>query len=145
MSLTEESKERLSISIKNVKELCARNDVNISDIKYRLSILWNTLINYSESNDDAKIQNLNYDRRKADSRLGDFDPKNSKIWKKICNKFSPNLSQNELVSLAEIIASNVKIKVDREARRRKEVLIKWFDENSEKIDPFINIIHLSTD
>jgi hypothetical protein len=41
-----------------------------------------------------------------------------------------------------VIGSEIGIKVDREAKRRKEVLIKWFDENYTAIRTVIGKIEM---
>jgi hypothetical protein len=69
------------------------------------------------------------ERERVDSRLRGFNPHESVAWADIRRRFGDSLNQAELRSLAEVIGSEVGIKVDREAKRRKEVLIKWFDEN----------------
>jgi hypothetical protein len=40
--------------------------------------------------------------------------------------------------VAEVIAINVKLALDRESKRKKPALIKWFDENFELIGPFLD-------
>jgi hypothetical protein len=49
-----------------------------------------------------------------------------------------------LLSLAQVIAQHLHIRLDREAFRRKRVLLKWYDENWARVEPFIrqNIIVL---
>ena len=89
------------------------------------------------------------ERKKIDERLRGFSLNESKAWKAICEKFGPNLNQSELLSIAEVLCSevnhtqrNTPLKVDREAKRRKEVLIKWFDENYPDIQPYLKTIVL---
>ena len=78
------------------------------------------------------------ERRRVEIRLSGFDGKNSDAWAEICEAFGPNLSQNELLSIAQVISFHAKLRLDREAKRRKEVLIKWFQENLSVIRPFLN-------
>jgi hypothetical protein len=40
------------------------------------------------------------------------------------------------------VASSLKIKLDRDARRRKVVILKWFDENWAEIEPVLPLIIL---
>ena len=44
------------------------------------------------------------------------------------------------MSIAEVLGHMLHIRVDREAKRRKEVLIKWFEENIEAIHPMLDKI-----
>ena len=89
------------------------------------------------SGNDQKIPTEN-ERKRVEMRLNGFDYKNSDAWQIICERFGPTLSQSELLSIAQVIAFHAKIKLDREAKRRKEVLIKWFQENIVEIMPFLN-------
>lgn len=83
------------------------------------------------------------ERKRVNSRLNGFSLKDSFAWQEICKRFGPNLNQSELLSLAEIIGQEAGIKVDREAKRRKEVLIKWYEENLEvvlKMLPYVKLV-----
>lgn len=82
------------------------------------------------------------ERKRVDQRLKGFSVKNSFGWKIICDFYGPNLNQAELLSLAEVLAQQLNLKVDREAKRRKEVLIKWFDENIGVIQPILPLVKL---
>ena len=71
-------------------------------------------------------------------RLSGFDGKNSHSLAEICDAFGPNFRQNELLCIAHVISFHAKLKLHMEAKRRKEVLIKWFQENLYVIWPFLN-------
>lgn len=77
------------------------------------------------------------ERKRVDARLNGFVYKESRAWHEITRHYGDGLNQAELLSLAEVLASQIGIKVDREAKRRKEVLIKWYDEN---IDTIVDIM-----
>ena len=79
---------------------------------------------------DVTQRNANeLERKRVEDRLNGFNMRTSPAWREICRRFGPSLNQTELLSLAQIIAGQLGLKVDREAKRRKEVLIKWYDEN----------------
>lgn len=78
------------------------------------------------------------ERKKVDERLRGFSLKTSPAWHEICTRFGSNLNQTELLSIAEVLGAQINVKVDREAKRRKEVLIKWFDENLMVILPYFS-------
>lgn len=82
------------------------------------------------------------ERRKVDRRLEGFTPTTSRAWREICERYGSGLNQTELLSLAEVISIHLGLKVDRDAKRRKEVLIKWFDENFDQILPFLDHVIL---
>jgi hypothetical protein len=61
--------------------------------------------------------------------VGGFDWQESERWAYHCWKFGRKLSQEELVSNGRLVAVKLRIKLDRDARRRKAVMVKWFEEN----------------
>lgn len=65
------------------------------------------------------------------------DPKQSIAWMKLVGKFGPKISQEELLSLARVVSHELNIDLAREYKRRKETLIYWFNENFEKVWPFV--------
>jgi hypothetical protein len=71
-----------------------------------------------------------------------FDASQSIAWREIRTRFGDSLVQTELLSLAQVICSEIGIQVDREAKRRKEVLIKWFDENYSAIRGILSKIEM---
>jgi hypothetical protein len=80
------------------------------------------------------------EKERISGRLGDFNPKDSPVWREITRRFGKNLKQPELLSMANVLASNAGIKLDRDARRRKTVLLKWFDENWTVIQPYLDYV-----
>jgi hypothetical protein len=81
-------------------------------------------------------------RRKLEIRMKDFNYKESAAWHQITSRFGSGLTQSELTCVAEVIANNLNLVVDREAKRRKMVLIRWFEENLTVIAPFLEKIRL---
>ena len=140
-------KSSLDTAIENVISLFDKN-VNKIELSARIYKLAATFdpefkIPNQENSDvsifcgnDQKAQAEN-ERRRVEMRLNDFDYKNSDAWQIICERFGPGLTHNELLSIAQIIAFHARIRLDREAKRRKEVLIKWFQENIVTIIPFL--------
>jgi predicted oxidoreductase len=56
--------------------------------------------------------------------------------------YGPKLSHDELVSIGALAANALQIKLDRDARRRKPVMIKWFEEHWIQIQPILWSIKL---
>jgi hypothetical protein len=48
----------------------------------------------------------------------------------------------ELISIGHLVAARVGIRPDRDARRRKSVMLKWFEENWTVIEPLLGSIVL---
>lgn len=85
---------------------------------------------------------LNREKERIAGRLQGFNPKDNPAWHQITQKFGVNIKQPELLSIAEVLAQNACIKLDRDAKRRKAVLIKWFSENWDKIKPYLDYVVL---
>lgn len=75
-------------------------------------------------------------------RLSGFDPKNSFVANEISRRFGPNIKQAELFNIAQCIADFAKITVDRDAKRKKSVLLKWFEEHWQKVSPYLDYVVL---
>lgn len=89
----------------------------------------------SESNNEVRTTIT--EKVRVERRLNGFNYKQSEAWKLICAYISPNLGQKELLGIAQVISRHTKLKLDRQAKRSKEVLIKWFQENLEIIRPYL--------
>ena len=70
-------------------------------------------------------------------KLTNFDPKSCKAWINLTAKYGAKISQNQLLSMAEIVSTQLHLGLFREYKRRKEMLIKWFDENFDIVWPYI--------
>jgi hypothetical protein len=66
-----------------------------------------------------------------------FDAAKCPAWARLTAKFGPKISQEELLSLAQVISHELRLGLSREYKRRKELLVKWYDENLDVIWPFI--------
>jgi hypothetical protein len=84
----------------------------------------------------------NQERCRVAARLGSFHSKSSTAWAEIVKRFGDGLNQTELLSIAQVLGWMLDIRVDREAKRRKEVLVKWFDEHWSAISDTVNLIRL---
>lgn len=82
------------------------------------------------------------EKNRIAQRLQGFNPKDNQAWYQITQKFGTNIKQPELLSIAQVCSSSAGIKLDRDAKRRKSVLIKWFEENWAQIQPFLNYVVL---
>ena len=142
----------ISESIQNIRYISSIPNIDREKI---ISKLWRLVLTVDPSQSNHPLLNSNFtltpdnqrlqtenERNRVEKRLENFDNKNSQAWKDIQNYFGPSLSQNELLSIAQVITYHAKLKLDREAKRRKEVLIKWFDENYNTIKNLLPKIKL---
>lgn len=121
-----QSKESSQIAI--LMSLCNQSDANIQQII--------SSINAPVTNEGNK------EKERITNRLNGFNPKDNPAWREITTRFGNNIKQPELLSIATVLASNANIKLDRDAKRRKSVLIKWFEENWKAILPFLDYVVL---
>lgn len=84
----------------------------------------------------------NKEKERIANRLMGFNPKDNSVWREISTRFGANIKQPELLSIAQVLASSANIKLDRDAKRRKSVLIKWFEENWGQIQPYLDYVVL---
>ncbi|KAK8892119.1 hypothetical protein M9Y10_029341 [Tritrichomonas musculus] len=91
----------------------------------------------SKKSKKSKNHQNEYEHYRNELRLRDFNEKDSIAYAKLCELYGPKPSQQELLSLAQVVSANLDILLDREAMRRKKVLIKWYDENFPKIEQFL--------
>jgi len=82
------------------------------------------------------------ERERVQRRVDGFDWQKSPAWIQLSRMYGPKLKQDELVSIAEVLAQKLQIRLDRDARRRKIVMIKWFEENWLQIYPILHRIVL---
>lgn len=82
------------------------------------------------------------EKSRVNDRLNGFVAKESFIWNELSRRFGSDLHHGELLSIAVVISDFSQIFLDRDAKRRKTVLIKWFQENWSSIAPFLSFVVL---
>ena len=103
--------------------------------------------NVSKTQIKTLIRNSNRIQKEGEierikKRIDGFKYQNSRAWMVLSQRFGEKVTHDELVSVAEIIKPFSGIKLDRDARRRKNVIIKWFDDNWSIVEHYINYVIL---
>jgi hypothetical protein len=83
-----------------------------------------------------------HERHKIDQRIANFAYEKSIAWAEIRRRHWDQLTQAELLSVAQLLGWKAGIPLDREAKRRKRILVKWFDENLGALRPYIDCVRL---
>lgn len=84
-----------------------------------------------------------YDRKRAYERLGSFKWKESNEWKELTMIFGQELNLTQLLEIAKGISEITGVIIDRDAKRRKCILVKWFNENWITISPHLHKLAVS--
>jgi hypothetical protein len=92
--------------------------------------------------DTFSSQHTLNERQKIDQRVRNFDMKHCAAWRELRRRGWDRLSQTELLSIAQLLGKKLAIPVDREAKRRKSVLVKWFEENLIGLRPLLDCVEL---
>jgi hypothetical protein len=85
---------------------------------------------------------ISEERERVQKRVDGFNWKRSTAWKRLTASYGPHLKHEELLSIADLVAKKLDIRLDRDARRRKIVMIKWFEENWAAVEPLLSKIIL---
>lgn len=81
---------------------------------------------------------VQYEKLFLEEKRKNFDMNKCEAWKRLTDKFGQKVSQEELLTIAQIVSHELEIPLAREYKRRKEILVKWFDENLDEVWPFIS-------
>ena len=76
-------------------------------------------------------------------RLDGFHYRETEAWSYLTNRFGPQVKLQELVSVAVLMGQVCYLRVDRDAKRSKAVIIKWFEENWDVVRPFLDYVVLA--
>jgi hypothetical protein len=79
----------------------------------------------------------------ADLRLGDFQANESRAAQKLGILYPHGeLTRRSLYSFASLVATLAGVKLPRDYTRRKDLLLKWFDDNFETVEPYLRFFDL---
>ena len=87
-------------------------------------------------NDTPKRKKGISESKRADAMLGNFNAKKSRGYQLILTILSEPISLASLISLATLLSFLIEIPFSRDYTRRKDLVIKWFDDNYDYIFPF---------
>jgi hypothetical protein len=82
----------------------------------------------------------------ADFHLGDFNPELSRGMS-LARMVLPEgeLTRRLLFSWASLLAGISHLRLPRDSTRRRDLLIKWLDENYDTLEPFVHLFELVPD
>ena len=65
-----------------------------------------------------------------------FKPYETRAWKWLAARFG-KIAKEEIISLGQVVAREMGVELAREYKRRKEMMIIWFEEHYDEVMPFI--------
>jgi hypothetical protein len=88
--------------------------------------------------DKAPVSHLlRLERDVISDRVRHFSIEDSRPWRYFLSRGWDNLSVKEYVTIGRVWANEAGLDIDREAKRRKEVLFNWLDCHWEQIMPIL--------
>jgi hypothetical protein len=87
-----------------------------------------------------------HEKERIMKSLGSFNPHQSHAWKEIQKRFGSGIVHKQLISLVRVLIGYFRVpKIGRNEKRSFQLLIKWFEEHWEQIEPLLSNIALLTD
>lgn len=125
------------------KLLSAMGNEHIEDVNRMLEDLLNNLKEKQNRPNPPEQPQDSIQGQTKKPQKDKFNYKASNAYQQLTQTyFYPTIRQSELVSIATAVASRCSdLRVDRDAKRRKDLLIQWYDIHWNEIEPHIkNII-----
>jgi hypothetical protein len=85
---------------------------------------------------------MSAEKQRIAKRLGGFNWRASVAYQELRQRFGTPLRQQDLLTIAGAIPPSCALCLDRDAKRRKEVLLKWFDDNWMALEPCLHYMVL---
>jgi hypothetical protein len=83
------------------------------------------------------------ERAIADLRLGTFSSQGSRGLEMLHRMFpSGEMTRRAMYSFASILGALANVRLERDFSRRKDLLVKWFDDNYDVLEPFLHFVEL---
>ena len=97
--------------------------------------------------DPSKLSNLTHskpasswttpEKVRISKRVENWTPENSEAWRQLQNIYGDRVQLRLLLDIAEKLSEQCNIPLDRDAKRRKIILIKWFEEHWAELSPLV--------
>jgi hypothetical protein len=79
----------------------------------------------------------------ADATLGNFHAENSRAAQRLGRMYPHgDLTRRSLYSFASLLGALAGVKLPRDFTRRKDLLLKWFDDNFDALEPYLRFFDL---
>jgi hypothetical protein len=78
-----------------------------------------------------------YEKEWLEKEMEQFTATDSDAWRLLTNLYGSKISKEELLSVGQVTSIELNIELVREYKRRKETMIKWFQNHFDRIEPFL--------
>jgi hypothetical protein len=85
---------------------------------------------------------MSAEKQRIAKRLGKFDSRTILAYQKLGQRFGTPLRQEDLLTIAGALQPWCPVRLDRDAKRRKTVMLQWFAENWPLLEPCLGYIDL---
>jgi hypothetical protein len=80
---------------------------------------------------------LRRDQSEAVERLGSFVPEESRVWQLLQARFGSKLTMPMLEAITTMVSKRSGATPDRQARRRKGIMVKWLQEQIQCLESLL--------
>lgn len=130
--------EEVEQAMSQLTDVFSRLDPNDQrKVRERLERLVNSLYCVQENQHPGEKE-----RSEVDERLRGFDMEHCQAYRELEKRNLARRTHAALLSIAQVIAKCLNLNIDRESRRRKKLLIKWYDDNLDVVLPALDKLEL---
>jgi hypothetical protein len=81
---------------------------------------------------------ISEEKLRISKRVENWSVDRSQVWKKLQEIFGEKIQLNALLCVASQLSEQAGVILDRDAKRRKNILVKWFEEHWESLSPHLD-------
>lgn len=85
----------------------------------------------------GKSNQAQYEKRWLQEEMNGFFVFDSEAWELLTRLYGPKISKDEIISLGQVTAMELNLDFVREYKRRKETMVKWFQNHFVVVRPFL--------
>lgn len=136
LNAIDQSSEKAKVTLSFLQAMFCQVQLHFQN--YQNPYIYSTDNDNQFSNHNVKYKEM--EKQRIHERLRGFNVKSNFVVEELTRRFGSDVKQGELVDVALAISEKADIRLDRDAKRRKAVLFKWFEENWQTIQPYLDYI-----
>jgi hypothetical protein len=80
---------------------------------------------------------IRYEKEWLQKEMNGFSATESDAWRLLADLYGPKISKEQIISLGQVAAMELGLDLVREYKRRKETMVKWFQNHLTTVTPFL--------